>query len=185
MQLHRQYRKRVPLACPVCNQLLPSQKAMIIHVKNDHTHYKYPCGNCPRTFSSFNTRYKHMKEHSQPQLYCPVCNKGFHFQSELDRHTLVHSAVLPFPCTLCEKRFASSKSLMRHSEIHSNLLFPCSLCEKAYPTHDRLYTHFRGAHDKGYDAPCGDHFNWPAARARHQADCKPCTLVIANRNKEY
>ena len=97
MQQHRQYRKRVPLACPVCNQLLPSQKAMITHVKTDHTHYRYPCGNCPRTFSSFNTRYKHMKEHSLPQLYCPVCKKGFHFQSELDRHTPVHSAVLPFP----------------------------------------------------------------------------------------
>ena len=100
---HRHYRKQVPIACAVCNQISPSQKALIIHVKTYHPNYRYPCGYCPRIFASYNTRYKHIKEHSQPQLYCPVCNKGFHFQSELDQHTPVHSAVLPFPCTLCDK----------------------------------------------------------------------------------
>ena len=185
MQHVRQYCKWVPIACPVCNQISPSQKALIFHVQTCHPNYRYPCGYCPRTFASYNTRYKHVKEHSQPQLNCPVCNKGFHFQSELQRHTPVHSTVLPFPCTLCDKRFASSKSLTRHSVIHSNLLFQCSLCEKAYPTPDRWYAHFRGAHGKGYDAPCGDHFNWPGARARHQEHCKICQVEIAKRKKEH
>ena len=37
-----------------------------------------------------------------------------------------------------------------------------------------MYTHFRGAHGKGYRATCGELYQWPAARAQHQGGCTPC-----------
>ena len=178
----RQYRKRGPVECPVCKVIHPSQKAVILHLTKDHPDYKFPCGICSRSFNCFNSRYKHLKEHDSPQLFCPDpgCNKAFHFQSEYDRHVGVHNTVLPFPCDSCPKRFASNKSLVRHTEIHLNHTHECldRYCEKMYPMKDRLYTHFRGAHGKGYDAPCGKHFSWLGPRARHQEDCTPCGLKL-------
>ena len=109
----RQYRKHGPVTCPTCAAVHPSQKALVMHIKTAHPGYKYPCPvpMCPRTFNSFYTWYKHMKEHQAPTFFCSGCTRTFHFQSELDRHKPVHSVVLPFACNLCVKRCASAKSL--------------------------------------------------------------------------
>ena len=86
----------------------------------------------------------------------------------------VHSDVKPFGCDLCEKRFTQNKSLTRHMKVHDDNPVMCSMCDKTCQTPEQMYTHFRGAHGKGYRAPCGKHYQWPAAQARHQEDCTPC-----------
>ena len=117
----KQYRKRGPITCPVCHITEVSQKALISHISANHPGYRYPCEFCDRQFYSFNTMYKHRKEHDAPQFPCPGCPKQFHFQSELDRHKGIHNTVLPYACDYCPKRFASQKSLNRHLELHSGI----------------------------------------------------------------
>ena len=53
------------------------------------------------------------------------------------------------------------------------------MCNKVCPSNDKLYTHFRGAHGKGYTAPCGFWTQWPGKRARHQVKCDPCIEFLA------
>ena len=86
----------------------------------------------------------------------------------------VHSDVKPFGCDLCAKRFTQNKSLTRHKKVHADNPVTCSMCDKTCQTLEQIYTHFRGAHGKGYRAPCGEQYQWPAAWARHQGDCTPC-----------
>ena len=86
----------------------------------------------------------------------------------------VHNDVKPFGCDVCEKWFTQNKSLTRHKKVHDDNVVSCSMCAKTCQTPEQMYTHFRGAHGKGYRAPCGELYQWPAARARHQGDCTPC-----------
>ena len=117
-------------------------------------------------------------EHQPPKHICPVCAKGYTYKSELDRHITVHSTVLPFGCDKCPKRFAQIKSRNRHVEVHNNKTFVCSQCDKVAGTKEKMYSHFRGAHSKGYNAKCGKHCQWPATRAHHQENCDACKVII-------
>ena len=45
-------------------------------------------------------------------------------------------------------------------------------------TQEQMYTHTRGAHGRGYVAPCGDWSQWPGKRARHQKKCDQCKELM-------
>ena len=90
------------------------------------------------------------------------------------RHMNVHSDIKPFRCDLRQKWFTQNKSLTRHMKVHEDSTVTCSMCNKTCSTPEQLYTHYRGAHGKGYDTPCGEHYQWPARRACHQKDCTKC-----------
>ena len=51
-------------------------------------------------------------------------------------------------------------------------------------TQDRYYSHYRGAHGKGYTARCGKYCQWPASRARHHEKCDTCIEIIAREERE-
>ena len=172
------------VACPVqyCTFTESTQLAVNTHITSDHPDYRFPCRSCTKTFVFANSRYKHEKEHEKPALYCGECGKGFHFNSELQRHLGIHEEVLPFPCEQCERRFAAKKTLTRHLQEHSDKIYQCEMCDKVCPSNDKLYTHFRGAHGKGYTAPCGEWTQWPGKRARHQAKCDRCKELIKIQN---
>ena len=67
----------------------------------------------------------------------------------------------------------SQKSHTRHMQIPRGFTFKCGKCTYTY-LEDRLYIHFHGTRSKGYDEPCGKHFQWPGARAQHQDNCDEC-----------
>ena len=121
----------------------------------------------------------HECSHADLVHYCGECGKGFTFKSELKKHVPVHSDVLPYACGQCPKRFCQKKSLKWHEMIHDNSTYPCEHCDKVCETPDRLYTHVRGMHGKGYNAKCGKHYSWPASRGRHQEKCDKCSAIIA------
>ena len=166
------------LTCPVCGLQETSQKKCVAYIAESHYDYRFKCKHCPKEFSNFNTKYRHERDHKPLKHICPVCAKGYPYKSELDRHMPVHSTVLPFPCSKCTRRFGLEKSRTRHEKCHENKSFVCSECDKVTDTQDKLYTHFCGAHGKGYNAKCGEHFQWPATRAHHQEKCTKCQLII-------
>ena len=167
-------RLKWPQVCPVCGQLEKSQSTLNIHIAAQHPGYQFPCTVCGKSYASYNSWYKHQIEHTPPTYFCLECLEGFHFDAELQRHMNVHSDVKPFGCDLCEKWFTQNKSLTRHMKGHDDNPVMCSMCDKTCQTWEQMYTHFRGAHRKGYRAPCGELYQWPAARAQHQGDCTPC-----------
>ena len=173
--------KRILISCPVelCDFNETTQLAINQHLSDVHPDFRFQCRSCPKTFLLANSRYKHEREHTNYSLYCGECGKGFHFKSELERHIGVHNDILPFPCEECDRRFAAKKTLTRHLQEHSEKVFQCDMCDKVCPSNDKLYTHFRGAHGKGYTAPCGFWTQWPGKRARHQIKCDPCIEFLA------
>ena len=170
------------LQCPVCFKKETTQKACLSHISTVHPDYKFMCSVCSKLFSTYNTKYRHEKEHSQEHV-CGDCGKGFPFKSELNRHAGVHASVLPYPCDKCEKRFAQAKSLKRHKVIHTDFCQRCTKCDKTFNTPDRYYTHFRGEHGRGYDTKCGINYKWPAQRARHHESCDKCLAIIAEEER--
>ena len=166
--------------CPIdgCNFLDPNQTVVNAHLSKDHEGYTFDCRHCSRKFSTHSARYKHKKDHNPYSLFCGDCGKGFHFESELNRHVGVHNTVLPFACTQCEKRYAAKKTLDRHVKEHLDATFTCDQCDKTAPTQEKMYSHYRGAHGSGYEAPCGDWSQWPGKRARHQKNCDKCKELL-------
>ena len=171
-------RLKGPQDCPCCNSTKQSQSALNKHIASYHPEYQFPCEVCGRKYTSYNSWYKHKIEHTAPTLFCGICFQGFHFEAQLNRHMNSHEDVKPFGCDMCEKRFTQNKSLTRHKKVHLGGTVTCTMCDKTCTTPEQLYTHFRGAHGKGYTAPCGDHFQWPGPRAKHQADCTSCKHKI-------
>ena len=167
------------LDCPLCDFSDKSQKKCVRHIAEKHPEYRYKCKICAKEFRNFHTKYRHENEHKPPTKFCGICGKGYYFQSELNKHVAVHSEVLPYGCSSFGKCFAQAKSLSRHQELHSNKTVVCSQCDKVCASQDRYYSHYRGAHGKGYTAKCGKHYQWPAARAHHQENCDKCMEIIA------
>ena len=167
------------LTCPMCFHQETTQKACIEHIDRFHPEYRYPCRHCDKYFNSFHTRYRHEQGHGDQKHICADCGAGYPYLSELTRHAAVHNTVLPYPCTRCEKRFAQKKSLKRHEVLHDETTFKCNFCDKVCESKDRLYSHQRGAHGKGYTSKCGKfNFPWPAGRARHALVCDKCKEII-------
>ena len=171
-------RLKGPQICPCCNCLEKSQTALNIHINEQHPEYMFPCTVCGKTYTSYNSRYKHQIEHTAPTFFCGICTEGFHYQAELTKHMNAHSAVKPYGCDTCDKRFTQNKSLTRHKKVHEDTTVSCTMCDKTCATPEQIYTHFRGAHGKGYDTHCGKHYQWPAGRACHQKDCTKCGHMI-------
>ena len=166
------------LTCPMCLKRETMQKACLAHISSFHPEYRFKCSYCGKQFAVYNTKYTHERQHFGPKHYCGECGKGFFFRSELLKHLPVHSNVLPYPCDQCPKCFSQKKSLKRHKRLHDDDTHACEHCDKVCETPERLYTHVRGKHGKGYDAKCGKNFPWSASKHRHQDRCTKCQSII-------
>ena len=166
------------LSCPMCPFTDKTQKACVVHIQENHPDYKFKCKYCVKEFPHHTSLYRHEKEHQAPSRICIECGYSCVYKSEMERHVAVHQEILPFGCDKCDKRFASEKSSKRHAQVHADLTFTCTVCGMVKSTQDRLYTHFRGAHGKGYTAKCGCLFQWPGTRACHQESCDRCKELI-------
>jgi uncharacterized Zn-finger protein len=82
------------------------------------------------------------------------CGKLFLHQSELNKHTRVHTGETPFTCNVCSKSFTQSGNLTKHLKSHENeelkwdrttssKPFPCTHfdCMKSYTSKTSLQSH--------------------------------------------
>ena len=73
---------------------------------------------------------------------CSVCGRYFPHQSQLRRHTRVHTGDKPFRCALCGISFSRKDNLYFHRRSHEgHPVYQCHLCDKAFDTVSALRIH--------------------------------------------
>ena len=87
--------------CPAlnCEKVCHLIKELNGHIANTHPDSKYRCSMCPKTYSTYNARYKHEHTHYQLPYSCHFCRKRFLFPGLRDRHEGQHTGKNLFPCT--------------------------------------------------------------------------------------
>lgn len=118
------------------------------------------CNICFKVFK----KVKYMQVHqasihnTDPQFFCPICNRGFSFQRSMDRHIkAIHEDIKDFHCTAdgCEKAFRSRYELNEHfNNIHAEVKrrrpieqVTCDVCEKVCSSRKVLYSHKKLVHE--------------------------------------
>ncbi|KAK8396819.1 hypothetical protein O3P69_005055 [Scylla paramamosain] len=85
-------------ACPVCQEVLPSQHDFTQHIRK-HNHV--------------------VEGENGTKMYCcGICQKQLSSNSSLDRHMLVHSGERPFRCHICGTHFTTNGNMHRHIRGH-------------------------------------------------------------------
>lgn len=85
-------------ACPVCQEVLPSQHDFTQHIRK-HNHV--------------------VEGDNGTKMYCcGICQKQLSSNSSLDRHMLVHSGERPFRCHICGTHFTTNGNMHRHIRGH-------------------------------------------------------------------
>ena len=59
---HRKPRKRV-FKCPVCQHKDNTQAEQNMHIKTKHADFHFMCKHCPKSYQTFNGKWKHQKTH--------------------------------------------------------------------------------------------------------------------------
>ncbi|XP_055381763.1 zinc finger protein weckle [Condylostylus longicornis] len=105
--------------CPYCNEILPSQSALIKH-KKTHSNQPLNCEMCGKSFKLLAAYQAHVEKHKTDgdSLKCDKCEKTFTKLVERKRHMIeVHNEKPEtFPCEKCKRVFALKKTLERHLE---------------------------------------------------------------------
>uniref|UniRef100_A0A1A7WM11 Zinc finger protein 473 n=2 Tax=Iconisemion striatum TaxID=60296 RepID=A0A1A7WM11_9TELE len=133
-------RKQYPKTktCPVCNKAFLRAAAMRRHrdIHNGKQDFKYKCSKCDKRFRDQYDLNRHMmrvhvkgeepnsveeKQTRDPTTSeslegktCPLCEKYFARQGDMERHKKSHSDDRPHECSFCEKKFKNPYVLKRH-----------------------------------------------------------------------
>lgn len=106
------------------------------------------CSVCGATFRWLASLQTHMKIHEEPKFSCDVCDKKFHSNSRLKKHSAVHSDARNYECKVCGKRFKSHEANRVHQRIHTQEKpYVCHICGMAFTYNCLLKTHLEKGHD--------------------------------------
>uniref|UniRef100_A0A1I8NGK9 C2H2-type domain-containing protein n=1 Tax=Musca domestica TaxID=7370 RepID=A0A1I8NGK9_MUSDO len=90
-----------------------------------------------------------LQKEKQMLYSCTICCKMFQYKSQLKKHILTHSTLLPYKCELCQKGLKSAQSLRqhmfkRHEEGGREVTkVKCQVCGKLYANKKSLNVHIR------------------------------------------
>lgn len=92
----------------------------------------YPCPECGKLLSNFNSYKYHMQLHSDKTPFlCNECGEGFKTRNAYDGHMISHAEVNPHTCNMCGKSYRQAASLRSHMLSHSGVKpFSCEICGK-------------------------------------------------------
>ena len=167
--------------CIICTYNFKTKKSLAMHQRREHTSTdegtwfkhteklgdKYKCKLCTKyvTKSSFSDEVKagrdqrkKIKEHIYithqmgTRMKCSECGKKFHFQWELNKHTVQHTAgprEKNHVCIQCGKKFTLAITLKIHEvrkhgtedEVLDLYKFICSYCDKRFYMKGHLTNH--------------------------------------------
>ncbi|XP_061750408.1 gastrula zinc finger protein xFG20-1-like [Nerophis ophidion] len=104
---------------------------------------RFTCSICDKTFHFRSNLARHMWTHSKEKPFsCPVCAKSFSHKRNLTRHALTHTGEKHFSCSVCGDKFAYSYTLARHMRTHTGEKpFACSVCGKSYSQKSNMVAH--------------------------------------------
>ena len=110
-----------------------------------------------------NMRAHKKASHSEPNIKCPLCDKGFRRERKLQIHEIeVHKK--PVSCDLCGMTFANTYGLPMHKKMVHNLdtmksqnmnKYQCPKCDFKAPWLKMINKHLN-THDKPFKYQCND-----------------------------
>ena len=149
------------LKCLVCKDIFNLVKDLNVHIKEKHPRFRYKCTHCTRRFLNYASRYKHDRKQGTPSHVCKQCKKGFK-KNNLTVHSWIHSGKGLFHCTNCSNTYITRAAMDTHRLVHLQPKFQCDKCNLSMDTAANLRQHQRGKHGRGWKAPCGKRYDWPA-----------------------
>ena len=178
---HKKDRK---FSCPQegCEEFKPTQGELNVHLQKVH-HAKFPCSKCDKKYDTANGLNKHFKKHFKFMNICSVSQKGFQFPKQLMIHEGSHRSDLAgkFKCPTrdCGKVLLSKQGLEAHQKIHDEQKLECKECGKTFTSDIHLKQHITGKYGEGCYTYCGEHYQWPDMKYRHQKICDKCKKIKA------
>ncbi|XP_070535293.1 zinc finger protein 665-like [Ptychodera flava] len=136
-----------PYSCNQCEKSLQVRTSLlshrrIVHEKDNKQHLCTACGKMFKTKGNFNLHFRGRHTNETPYV-CPVCSKGFRYNTEFKSHMQRHSQGLNFLCELCGKAFKTQVAVSRHRNVtHSNVFpYTCPLCGKVFKVKAKMKAH--------------------------------------------
>lgn len=146
-----------------CDKSFSNSYDLKQHVISSHEKGDRSDRTCKICFKVFK-KVKYMQLHeasihnTEPQFFCPICNRGFSFQRSMDRHIkAIHEDIKDYNCTSegCGRAFRSRYELNEHfNNIHAAVKkrrpveqVTCDVCEKVCSSKKVLYSHKKLVHE--------------------------------------
>nr|XP_029730969.1 zinc finger protein 567-like isoform X1 [Aedes albopictus] len=167
-------------ACMLCPKKFRHEKDLDLHVKWHNGERSFPCRRegCTKSFFTTKTRHghestcgktgthmcticaailkstaclkAHMANHGERSFVCPQCDKAFHTNAKLKKHSAVHSDERRYQCKVCGKGFKSREANRVHQRIHTQEKpYVCHICGMAFTYNCLLKTHLEKGHEPG------------------------------------
>ena len=162
--------------CNFCTDEFSSQNQLQKHFhvhnsKRTDSESKYQCGECNKTYSSYQVYWNHKKSlHHKVRYNCdlPDCDKNFPSQKSLDKHIFIVHETKRYTCKECGKNFLSHSALKNHYQEfphkskldeHHGAKWPCDKCNnKVFFNKQSWYKHKKNVHEKKPCHICGKMF---------------------------
>lgn len=104
------------------------------------------CPHCKKIYGDVHKLQRHIKEqHEQKKVPCPICGKLFTNETNVLRHSRIHSS--PYTCPHCVKVFTDGMEYSEHIKSeHADLMFCCKECDAILPSKKSFVSHTVSQH---------------------------------------
>lgn len=111
IRIHTGFR---PYQCSLCNKRFTQSNDLTAHMRSHTGSRPFKCEVCGKGFTQRQNVKKHMLTHTGEKNYeCPVCGKKFGRKHHMEEHSRLHSES-EIRCKICEKGFTANGHLKRH-----------------------------------------------------------------------
>lgn len=142
--------------CPVCGKVLSNRRILKRHYRI-HTKVKlYECNTCGKTFTRSDVYKNHVAAHEDPKFKCSKCQRAYHSNSSLSKHTKLCTAECHLECKTCNIVFTDKENFEMHvchssepdnlnrtyeSGVTDDGRHICGICQKVFNRRKGLLNH--------------------------------------------
>ncbi|CAC5372222.1 KRAB [Mytilus coruscus] len=142
--------------CPECNKIFSDAKNLKRHYRTHTKCQLYECPFCSKTFNRTDTYKNHLNCHGDPKFSCSQCNRQYHTQSALTKHTRKCGSSPYSECKECKIIFSNRENYEMHvcnSDDPANFMKTyesaqtpdgkhcCGICNKVFDKRKGLLRH--------------------------------------------
>nr|XP_045599672.1 gastrula zinc finger protein XlCGF71.1-like isoform X2 [Procambarus clarkii]XP_045599673.1 gastrula zinc finger protein XlCGF71.1-like isoform X2 [Procambarus clarkii] len=112
--------RKKPFKCTKCFMDLPTEPALMRHIKSVHLKKKPRwCLECDKSSKPIHTT-RHEAEYIPKPYQCAVCLQDFALKIDAAQHIKNHTTDVPYQCPICQLMYKTKAALSRHKEQHVN-----------------------------------------------------------------